>query len=71
MSKSNSKDTKKVKEKIPVTFNKEQIELIERFMGIMGNTRAEIVRNIVINWLLQQKEVKKDVIKGSEKRANS
>ncbi len=55
MLKSNLKDTKRGKGKIPVTFNQQQIQLIEKFMGIMGNTKAEIIRNIVINWLLQQK----------------
>lgn len=57
MSRSILKDNKKSdgKEKVPITFNKQQIELINQFMGIMGNTKAEIIRNIVINWLLQQK----------------
>ncbi len=55
MPKSSLKDTKRGKGKVPVTFNQQQIQLIEKFMGIMGNTKAEIIRNIVINWLLQQK----------------
>lgn len=55
MPKSSLKDTKRGKGKIPVTFNQQQIQLIEKFMGIMGNTKAEIIRNIVINWILQQK----------------
>jgi len=42
------------KEKIPVTFNGEQLKIIEKYTGIMGNTRAEIIRNIVINWLLEK-----------------
>lgn len=53
MSKNIQKDPQK-KEKIPITFNSEQINLIEKHMGIMGNTKAEIIRNIVINWLLQK-----------------
>lgn len=64
MPKNSLKDTKrgKGKVKIPITFNQQQIELIEKFMGVMGNTKAEIIRNIVINWLLQQKskEVEED-----------
>ena len=44
----------KEKEKIPVTFNKEQLKLIENNKGVLGNTKAEIVRNIVINWLLER-----------------
>lgn len=42
------------KEKIPITFNSEQLKLIEDYMGILGNTKAEIIRNIVINWLLDK-----------------
>ena len=49
------------KMKIPITFNAEQIKLIENLEGILGNTKAEIIRNIVINWILTNKgEVKKD-----------
>lgn len=58
MPKSNLKENKIDKEKIPITFNQQQIEFIEKFTGIMGNTKAEIIRNIVINWLLQQKKSK-------------
>lgn len=54
MSKGNSKVTKKRKEKIPVTFNEDQLSLIEKYTGILGNTKAEIVRNIVINWILDK-----------------
>lgn len=46
------KDTKNKKEKIPITFNAEQLRLIEKYQGIMGDSKAEIIRNIVINWLL-------------------
>ena len=59
MIKSNLKVTEKrrevKKEKIPVTFNEEQLKLIENFGGVLGNTKAEIVRNIVINWILEKK----------------
>ena len=47
---------KKRKNKIPVTFNEEQLALIEEYEGIMGNTTAEIIRNIVINWLLDKRK---------------
>lgn len=52
MPKSNPKVQKNEKEKIPITFNSEQIKLIKKYTGIMGNTKAEIIRNIVINWIL-------------------
>jgi len=57
MTKSSSKVTKK--EKIPVTFSSEQIEKIEKYKGILGNTKAEIIRNIVIYWILDKKGVDK------------
>ena len=57
MVKSNRKVSKKGKQeknKIPVTFNKDQLDLIEKYAGILGNTKAEIIRNIVINWILEK-----------------
>lgn len=58
MSKGKQKVTKKTpekeKEKIPVTFNSEQLKRIESLKGVLGNTKAEIVRNIVINWMLSR-----------------
>lgn len=41
--------------KIPVTLNSDQLKLIESYKGILGNTKAEIIRNIVINWMLNNK----------------
>ena len=52
MSKKGNEDLKK--EKIPITFNGNQIERINKYMGILGNTKAEILRNIVITWLLDK-----------------
>jgi hypothetical protein len=54
MTKGNPKVSQKNKGKIPITFNSEQLKLIEKYQGIMGNTKAEIIRNIVINWLLDK-----------------
>ena len=53
------KVSKKSKGKIPITFNSEQLRLIEQYGGVMGNTKAEIIRNIVINWLLEKGANKK------------
>jgi hypothetical protein len=58
MTKSISKVSQKDKEKIPITFNREQLKLIEENRGVLGNTKAEIVRNIVINWLLERRNKK-------------
>ena len=38
--------------KIPVTLNSQQLNLIDGYIGILGNTKAEVIRNIVINWVL-------------------
>ncbi|WP_457753389.1 hypothetical protein [Thermococcus sp.] len=40
--------------RVQVTFTKNQWELIERFRGILGQTDAEIVRNIVLTWLSEK-----------------
>ena len=61
MSKGNLKVSKKeegemIKEKIPITFNEQQLSLINEYKGVLGNTKAEIVRNIVINWLLEREK---------------
>lgn len=58
--KSDSKVTEKRKEKIPITFNEKQLELISKYEGVLGNTKAEIVRNIVINWILDKEKTKNE-----------
>ena len=40
--------------KIPVTFNEEQWRFIEKYKGLLGEKRAEVVRNIVLNWILSK-----------------
>lgn len=40
--------------KIQVSFSESQIELLSYFKGEMGDTDAEIVRNIVIAWLSEK-----------------
>jgi len=42
--------------KIPVTFNDAQWAYIDQYKGILGDKRAEVVRNIVLNWILEKKE---------------
>ncbi|WP_457556014.1 CopG family transcriptional regulator [Candidatus Pyrohabitans sp.] len=48
--------------RIQITFTKEQWEIIENMKGEMGNTDAEIVRNIVIAWL-SEKSIISEIIK--------
>lgn len=42
-------------EKVQVTFNKAQLELIRDFEGIFGASKAEIVRNITVSWLFDKR----------------
>ena len=40
--------------RIQVTFTKEQWELIEKLKGEMGVTDSEVIRNIVMGWLMEK-----------------
>lgn len=40
--------------KIQVTFNYAQLGMIDEFKGLFGDTRSEVVRHIVANWLLDR-----------------
>lgn len=40
--------------KIQVSFSDRQIELLERMKGELGETDADVVRNIVIAWLAEK-----------------
>ena len=40
--------------KIQVSFSDKQISLLEHFKGELGETDADIVRNIVIAWLAEK-----------------
>ncbi len=51
-----SVDNLKESNKIPVTFNEKQWEHIDRYRGILGETRAEVIRNIVLNWIISKEE---------------
>ena len=42
--------------KIPVTFKDKQWRFIEKYKGLLGDKRAEIVRNIALNWILSKEE---------------
>lgn len=40
--------------KIQVSFSDRQIELLEHLKGELGETDADVVRNIVIAWLAEK-----------------
>jgi len=51
-----SKKDKKEVVKVQATFTKKQMELIRKYQDVFGETDAEIVRAIVMNWLISKKE---------------
>ena len=54
-------DEKNVMKRVQVSFTKGQWELIKRFKAAMGNTDADIVRNIVLAWLAEKSIITSDV----------
>ena len=40
--------------RVQITFNSEQWKLITKMRGPLGNTDADIVRNIVLAWLAEK-----------------
>lgn len=58
------------KKRVQVSFSEEQMEIIKEMSGEMGNTDAEVVRNIVISWLAEKSfisEMAKKKIRGESK----
>jgi hypothetical protein len=53
--------------KIQVTLSREQLEMIEKFRGTMGNTQATVARNIILAWLAEKSFIS-DTVKGKEKK---
>ena len=51
--------------KIPISLNKEQLAVIEGLKGIYGNSSASVIRNIIIMWIHQNIELKKERRKNS------
>lgn len=40
--------------KIQVSFSAKQVELLDRLKGELGDTDADVVRNVVIAWLAEK-----------------
>jgi len=51
-----AKADKKEVVKVQVTFTKKQMEVMKEYQDIFGESDAEIVRAIVMNWLALKKE---------------
>jgi len=52
--------------KIQITLSEEQVDLIETFKGKLGNTQAEIIRNIVLAWLSEKSFISDSVKKNNK-----
>jgi RNA-binding protein YhbY len=55
-----NKVDKKEVVKVQVTFTKKQMEIMRNYQDIFGESDAEIVRAIVMNWLSLKKEGNKN-----------
>jgi len=55
-----NKAEKKEVVKVQVTFTKKQMEVMKEYQDIFGESDAEIVRAIVMNWLALKKEGSKN-----------
>ena len=47
--------------RVQVSFTKGQWELIELFKATMGETDADVVRNIVLAWLAEKSIITSDI----------
>jgi|Deesub1362A_J573_1020465.scaffolds.fasta_scaffold01285_6 hypothetical protein len=54
--------------RVQVTFTKNQWGLIEKLRGTLGQTDAEIIRNIVLMWLSEKSIVSTTIKKGMEEK---
>jgi len=51
--------------KIVVSFTPKQLKLLDRFMGVLGDSYPEIVRNIVLAYLNEKTYIKEATAKES------
>lgn len=49
--------------KVQITLSEEQVKIIDKFMGKMGNTQATVIKNIVLAWLAEKSFIS-DSVKG-------
>jgi len=40
--------------RVQVLFTQEQYDIIQKLKGELGLTNSEVIRNIVVNWLLEK-----------------
>ena len=51
--------------RINISLSEEQLKIIRKFKGIMGNTDSEIIRNIALAWL-SEKSIISSTVKNKE-----
>ena len=57
----NMRNRKSDVKRVQVTFTKGQWELLEHFKATMGETDADVVRNIVLAWLAEKSIITSEV----------
>jgi predicted transcriptional regulator len=55
------KNRKSGVKRVQVSFTKRQWEVLERFKATMGETDADVVRNIVLAWLAEKSIITSEV----------
>jgi len=55
------KNRKSSVKRVQVSFTKGQWEVLERFKATMGETDADVVRNIVLAWLAEKSIITSEV----------
>lgn len=56
--------------RVQVSFTEKQWELLEKFKGELGESDADIVRNIVISWLTEKSFISSIVKKRNNLESN-
>lgn len=42
--------------RIPITFNDEQVSELDRLVGILGTTRTEVAKFMIVDWMHSNKK---------------
>ena len=57
-----------MKHKVQVYFTQEQWEIIKLMKGSLGNTDADIIRNIVLSWLSEKSILSTSIKKNIDRK---
>jgi len=56
--------------RVQVTFSPDQWRLLMKFKGVMGQTDAEVVRNIIISWLAEKSIISTEIKRNMGEKLN-